>query len=125
MGYRSEVKSIIYGTAEDMQKFKEVYFNEYNQLQEDFGRDLSCFDREERAFIYLDCDYSKWYPEYESVQRWHDFLKLAADAGLCTEFVRIGEDSEGDIETEYKGANCLYYLTPKLSIDVGFSYYVK
>jgi len=31
MGYRSEVKSVIYGGKDDVLKFKELFFNEYNQ----------------------------------------------------------------------------------------------
>jgi hypothetical protein len=122
MGYRSDVKSVIYGSKDDVTKFKEVYFNEYNQLAEDFATELTSFDRGDRTFIYLDADYIKWYDEYEETQRWQAFLILAQDLGLATEFVRVGESSDGDIEQEYGGEGCLYYLTPRLSIDVGFNY---
>jgi len=122
MGYRSEVKSVIYGNKNDVSKFKELFFNEYNQLVEDFASELTSFDRGDRTFIYLDADYVKWYDEFEEVQRWHAFLTLAQDLGLATEFVRVGESSEGDIEQDYGGEGCHYYLTPRLSIDVGFKY---
>jgi hypothetical protein len=122
MGYRSEVKSVIYGNKDDVSKFKELFFNEYNQLVEDFATELTSFDRGDRTFIYLDADYIKWYDEHEETQRWHAFLILAQDLGLATEFVRVGESSEGDIEQDYSGEDCLNYLTPRLSIDVGFNY---
>ena len=122
MGYRSEVKSVIYGSKDDVAKFKEVFFNEYNQLAEDFATELTSFERGEEAFIYLDADYVKWYDEYEETQRWQAFLILAQDIGLATEFVRVGESSEGDIEQDYGGEGCLYYLTPRTTIDVGFNY---
>jgi hypothetical protein len=122
MGYRSEVKSVIYGGKDDIAKFKEVFFNEYNQLAEDFATEMTTIESGERAFIYLNADYVKWYDEYEETQRWQAFLILAQDIGLATEFVRVGESSEGDIEQDYGGEGCLYYLTPRTTIDVGFNY---
>ena len=122
MGYRSEVKSVIYGSKDDVAKFKEIFFNEYNQLVEDFPSELTTIERGERAFIYLDADYVKWYDEYEETQRWQAFLILAQNVGLATEFVRVGESSEGDIEQDYGGEGCLNYLTPRTTIDVGFNY---
>ena len=94
MGYRSEVKSIIYGDATKVEDFLRDNAETFNQLKEDFPTELSRFTRDTRLFIYLDCNYSKWYDEYEDVQRWHDFIEKAAEAGLCTEFVRIGEASD-------------------------------
>lgn len=122
MGYRSEVKSIIYGQADKVEAFLLDNADLYNQLKEDFEQELSRFTRDTRLFIYLDCNYSKWYDEYEDVQRWHDLLDKAADAGLCTEFVRIGEASDGDIEQIYRGEENLNFLTPRVTIDVGFNY---
>ena len=56
------------------------------------------------------------------MRRWHEFLDIANDVGLNTEFVRVGESSDGDIEQDYHGKSNLYYLTPRVSIDVGFEY---
>lgn len=122
MGYRSEVKSIIYGDATKVEDFLRDNAETFNQLKEDFPTELSRFTRDTRLFIYLDCNYSKWYDEYEDVQRWHDFIEKAAEAGLCTEFVRIGEASDGDIEQMYRGEKNLNFLTPRVTIDVGFNY---
>lgn len=122
MGYRSEVKSVIYGEPFKVDMFLNEHEAEYNQVLEDFGGDIYIKGSDTRKFIYLDIDYVKWYDEYEEVQRWHDFLNLAEASGLCFEFVRVGESSEGDIEQIYGGDNNLQYLTPKVTIDVGFAY---
>jgi len=123
MGYRSEVKSIIYGTEDEMREFKEACFDLYNQVREEYATEVRTFTIKDKAFIYLDADYTKWYDEYEEVQHWNDLLDMAREAGLNTEFVRIGESSEGDIEVDYTGDDNLSYLTPRCTIDVGFSYY--
>jgi hypothetical protein len=123
MGYRSEVKSVIYGEPSDMAKFKEAVFDLYNQVVEDFGSQLRTLKMgDKRELLYLDCDYAKWYDEFSDVQRWHEMLELAKEANLNTEFVRVGEDSEGDIEADYTGDKCMNYLQPMTKIDVGFSY---
>jgi hypothetical protein len=123
MGYRSEVKSCIYDAPEVMDKFMADNAELYTKLTEDFGsqmRTLKMGDR--RKIIYLDCEYSKWYDEFGDVQRWHEFLRIAVEADLNTEFVRVGEDSEGDIESDYTGDDCMNYLEPMTKIDVGFGY---
>ena len=120
MGYRSEVKSVIYGALDAMDKFMTDHANELDQIKDEFNNEVKVMASSNRKFIYLSCDYAKWYDEYDEVQHWHEFLKLAQQAGLNTEFVRVGEASEGDIETEYHGAECLNYLEPMIKIDVGF-----
>jgi len=122
VGYRSEVKSLIYGTAEEIAEFKAATFDLYNQVREEYGDEVRTFNIKDRHFIYLDADYTKWYDEYEEVQHWNDLLDFAKEFGLCTEFVRVGESSDGDIEQDYSGQNNLNYLTPTCTIDVGFSY---
>lgn len=123
MGYRSEVKSIIYGSEQEMKDFKESASDLYKQVREENDEEVRTFQIADRHFIYLSADYTKWYDEYDEVQHWNDLLQLAKEAGLCTEFVRVGESGNGDIEQDYSGANNMNYLTPKCTIDVGFSYY--
>jgi hypothetical protein len=122
MGYRSEVKSLIYGTEQEIADFKAATFELYSQVRDEYGDEVQAFNIKERHFIYLDADYTKWYDEFEEVQHWNELLDKAKNAGLCTEFVRVGESSDGDIEQDYSGDNNLIYLTPRCTIDVGFSY---
>lgn len=122
MGYRSEVKSVIYGTPDEMDAFKLAVFDLYNRVREEYGDEVKTLASDYRAFIYLDAPYTKWYDEYEEVQDWQQLLELAEEAGLNTEFVRVGESSEGDIEAEYYGDDNINYLEPMTKIDVGFAY---
>lgn len=119
MGYRSEVKSLVYGSYDDMAKFKADNAELCEQLAEDFGFNVKQWAIGKYEMIYLSLDYSKWYDSYSEVIRWNNLLTLAQDAGLITEFVRIGEDSEGDIETAYTG-DCEYYLQTECHIVANF-----
>lgn len=119
MGYRSEVKSLIYGTKEQMAKFNNENVVLLTALSEDFGKDLTHTKNDDYEIIFLDVSYSKWYDSYSEVIRWNNLLTLANEAELMTEFVRIGEDSEGDIETAYTG-DCEYYLQTECHINANF-----
>jgi len=122
MGYRSEVKSVIYGEPSKVDAFLKEHEAEFDQVLKDFGVCISIKGSDFRKYVYLNVDYVKWYDEYEDVQRWHEFLEAAQKFGLCIEFVRVGESCQGDIEQIYGGDNNLYYLTPTVTIDVGFDY---
>lgn len=119
MGYRSEVKSLVYGNPIEMQKFKEDNAELIEQLAEDFGNNVSQINNGHYELIYLDLEYAKWYDSYSDVTRWHNLLNLAKEAELMTEFVRIGEDSAGDIEADYQG-DVEYYLQTECHIVADF-----
>ncbi len=119
MGYRSEVKSLIYGSYDEMAKFKTDNAELCEQLAEDFGADIEQLNNGVYELIYLDVEYSKWYDSYSEVIRWNNLLTLAQAADLATEFVRIGEDSEGDIESDFTG-DCMPYLETECHIVANF-----
>jgi hypothetical protein len=66
----------------------------------------------------------KWYPSYSDVQMFEKMLatfKGSGDddediTGYCTEFVRIGEESD-DVEEVHTGHNNHYYLSVRREID--------
>jgi hypothetical protein len=120
MGYRSEVKGLIYGTKEEMQAFKESIFDLYNQVREDFANEITDETNSEFELLYLNSPYTKWYDEYDEVQRWEEFYYLASQFGLNTEFIRIGENPEGDIEVNAHGMTCKYYLELIQRVDANF-----
>ena len=119
MGYRSEVKSLVYGEPEAMAKFMADNAELIEQLAEDFGSDLTQVNNGSYELIYLDCAYSKWYDSFSEVIRWNNLLSLANEAELMTEFVRIGEEA-GDIEQEYSQTECEYYLETVSTINANF-----
>lgn len=103
MGYRSDVKSLIYGDVEPMKVFmvKTKMLSPNNALE--MFKDnikveaikLSATD--ELLCIELHCDCAKWYDSYEDVQAWEALLKEVEKDGLDYEFVRVGEEN-GDVE---------------------------
>lgn len=116
------MKSLIYGTAEEMKAFKESLFDLYNQVREDFGNDLTDQKNDKYEILYLNLSYMKWYDEYEEVKRWDEFYHLADEFGLATEFIRVGEEM-GDVEEYNSGLrsdNCEYYLELVQRIDAHF-----
>lgn len=120
MGYRSEVKSLVYGEPVAMAKFKSDNADLIEALALDFGSDLTQVNNGSYELIYLDLPYGKWYDSYSEVKRWNNLLSLANEAELITEFVRIGEDSTGDIEQDYSLTECKYYLSVNCSINANF-----
>jgi hypothetical protein len=119
MGYRSEVKSLVYGSYDDMAKFKTDNAELIEQLAEDFGFDVKQWAIGKYEMIYLSLNYTKWYDSYTEVIRWNNLLTLANEAELMTEFVRIGEEA-GDIEQEYSQTDCEYYLETVSTINANF-----
>lgn len=120
MGYRSEVKGLIYGSKKEMQAFKESIFNLYNQVREDFADEITDEANSDFEILFLNSPHTKWYDGFEEVQRWNEFYGLAREFGLNTEFVRIGENAEGDIEIDAHGINCKYYLELIQRVDANF-----
>lgn len=120
MGYRSEVKGIIYGTEQELKDFKEACFDLYNQVREEYGDEITDESNDKFKLIYLNAPYTKWYDEYEEVQHWNQLYALAQEAGLNTEFARAGEEN-GDIEVDYSGETCEYYLEVVQRIDAHFN----
>jgi hypothetical protein len=120
VGYRSEVKSLVYGTSEQMAKFMADNDELIEALRNDFGNQLNFLaTNADYELIYLDLSYSKWYDSYAEVIRWNNLLTLANEAELMTEFVRIGEEA-GDIEQEYSQTDCEYYLETVCTINANF-----
>jgi hypothetical protein len=120
MGYRSEVKSLIYGEPATMAKFMADNAELVDAVREDFGSDLDTYHKSKQTILYLDMPCVKWYDDDAGVIRWGNLLSLANEAELMTEFVRIGEDSAGDIEQEYSQTECEYYLEVVTAIKANF-----
>lgn len=99
MGYRSEVKSVIYQTKDKFDKFYEDNKEEIEYFREKFGC-LSIATKGPYKVLFLDFEEVKWYDSFPEVQSWHNFLAKAEAEGMFYEFVRLGED-DSDVETHY------------------------
>ena len=130
MGYRSEVRSVIYGTQEQLDTFITTHqlilntqiLNEFKQHLTRYTIEMDFYNSETKEFekrtlSVLDLYGSswKWYESYSDVQAWEKLLKDAEEQGLHTQFVRIGEE-EGDIENRQIGDDFYQILSTHTSI---------
>lgn len=117
MGYRSEVRALIYGDPAkiDALCMKWRHTETLDLWHTDaFGASLTEWtvpgEKEaDTRFIELHGNNWKWYEGYADVDAWGRFMEMAEELGLNTEFVRIGEEPN-DIETNYCGDDCQYLL---------------
>jgi hypothetical protein len=120
MGYRSDVKSIVYGDAELMSEFISENTELLEALQDDFDGHIETIEKPARTFILLTLDYVKWDEGDSDVIRWMNLLKLADEYGLKFEFARVGEHRS---DVEYNHSNrvvCDYFLSVVTTIEVNF-----
>lgn len=115
MGYRSNVRAVVYGTEEAMKKL----------IIDERGRENSIFDTFEDTLTIIQLDGVnalelnefdvKWYDDYPEIKIWDKFLdrldELISDGEeLNYEFIRLGEDSD-DSEERRSGDSIEWYLT--------------
>jgi len=125
MGYRSNVRCLIYGTEEKLEAFLTYkllitgtsVFRDMGDSLTRYSITHSDYQGDTKTIHVLDLylDRCKWYEDYEDVKAWHTFMDQAEEADLDYEFIRIGEDS-GDIErseTE-NSLNLIYTSNPTI-----------
>jgi len=133
MGYRSDVRCLIYGTKEEMDLLLTTSVIICNsKILEHFKKDLTRYtsrilgpngvDEVILHFLDLSGENWKWYDDYEDVKTWVEFMKEAAEMGLEYEFIRVGERA-GDVETisSAAGTNFLYTTSPHIECDIDIS----
>ena len=98
MGYRSQVKSVVYQTNDKFVKFANDYVDEIEYLTQEFY--ISYGTKGDYKVLYIDFDEIKWYDSFPEVIAWKAFLAKAKEEGLHYEFVRLGED-DSDVEIDY------------------------
>ena len=113
MGYRSDVRSLIYGDPDSTQAFWTKHVLANNAMIKDHPELIDRYSfhngQERICVIDLTVESWKWYEVYEHVEAWNDMLTDAEETfKLCYEFVRVGEE-EGDIEHQ-RSAEQLNYL---------------
>jgi hypothetical protein len=116
MGYRSEVKSLIYGNNEKVAKFISNNNGLIEALKEDFIDDIHIIEKPMQTFIFLSLEYAKWYEGYSDASRWNELLNLSDNAGLMYEFVRVGEEIN-DIEYQHSQTECECILQVVTTIE--------
>ena len=130
MGYRSNLMVLIYPDIKNPSEEQPLYDQlkvlmgtTFKQITEEyFGSCMTWMDSDH--VLKFDIPDVKWYPDYSHVQMFEKMLgtfKGSGDddediTGYCTEFVRIGEDSD-DVEEVHTGHNNHYYLSVRREID--------
>jgi len=99
MGYRSQVKSVIYQTQDKFDEFYKKHEEEIDYFKEEFGC-MGLATKDDYKVLYLDFDEVKWYDTFPEVMAWHNLLEQAETEGMYYEFVRLGED-DSDVEIDY------------------------
>ncbi len=130
MGYRSDVMALIYPDAcssEEEQRAKyeqlKVLMNTtFKSVSDEFG-DPYMEWVDDKCVLQFNIPDVKWYPSYPDVRMFAQMMDLFTGtedegqiSGYCTEFIRIGEDSD-DADEVHTGDNNQYYLSVRRSID--------
>jgi hypothetical protein len=122
MGYRSDVKAIIYPLGGDQNlleydKLKLLFNTTFQDVFTAWGEDYFSWDDNHRALIF-DANSVKWYDSYPEVQKFIKFLADVHELGYEYEFMRIGEEDD-DVETDRTG-DAEGYMYVSRSIEVQF-----
>ena len=129
MGYRSDLVVLIYPDVdkredeaakyEQLKLLMATTFKEVIDLH--FYEDMTWVDSDH--VLKFEINDVKWYPSYADVQMFEKMVSMFKGydeteeiAGYCTEFVRIGEESD-DVEQVHTGDNNHYYLQVRRTID--------
>jgi hypothetical protein len=125
MGYRSSVKSLIYGEFKPMQEFIEhtKLIEENNPLE--LFKDSIVYQKlkngashSEWLCIELQGEDWKWYESFPDVQAWLRLLNSAKKMGLQYELTLVGED--GCIE-EDRTADCEYFIATHSYSEINYT----
>ena len=106
MGYRSDVKALIYPLGGEhnlleYDKLKLLFNTTFQDVFEAWGEDYFSWNDKHRV-LEFDANSVKWYDSYPEVQTLVKFLADVHELGYEYEFMRIGEEDE-DIETDNSG----------------------
>lgn len=134
MSYCSDVRAIIYGPTDVMQRFiaASKLDKEHRKVFEHFIGETRIFtvnagNPDAWSVLDMQCDDVKWHPEFADVKAWHSFMQSVENEEdweqLNYEFVRIGEE-HGDVEWE-RSDDCDYILSvtrPVAELDIARSF---
>lgn len=122
MGYRSDVKALIYPLGGEhnlleYDKLKLLMNTTFKDVWDYWGEEYFKWDDAHRVLMF-DANSIKWYDAFPEVMRFPKFLDEATDLGYEWEFVRIGENDD-DVESVQTG-DAEGYLYVSRSIEVSF-----
>lgn len=146
MGYRSQVRCLIYGEsdkvhaliakhqliggkafesfADDIEVYdivRKIYDDEASKVAKKGGFGPLIYRDIQTTVIDLEGDSWKWYPDYPDVKAWHALMEEAHDEWeLNVEFMRIGEEDDDNVHDTYveDGGDTLLRLCRTIDCDV-------
>lgn len=122
MGYRSDVKALIYPLGGEhnllnYDKLKTLMNTTFKDVLDYWSDDYFKWNDTHRVLVF-DANSIKWYDSYPEVDRFTIFLHEVHELEYEFEFIRIGED-DNDIETDNSG-DAQGFMYVSRSIEVAF-----
>jgi hypothetical protein len=122
MGYRSDVKALIYPLGGEhnlleYDKLKTLMNTTFKDVFEAWGEDYFSWNDKHRV-LEFDANSVKWYESFPDVALFTPFLDEAHKLGYEYEFMRIGED-DNDVESMNSG-DAENYMYVERTIQVNF-----
>ena len=120
MGYRSDVKALIYPAGGEhnllnYDKLKTLMNTTFKDVLDYWSDDYFTWDDKHRV-LKFDANSIKWYDSYPEVDRFTKFLEEVRDLEYEYEFIRLGE--EGDDVDEDSTGDAEGYMYVSRSIEV-------
>ena len=121
MGYRSDVKALIYPQSGDQNlleydKLKLLFGTTFKDVFEAWGEDYFSWNDPHRV-LKFSANSVKWYDSYPEIERFIKFLAEVRDLEYEYEFIRIGEEDD-DTETDSTGdANGFMYVSRTIEVN--------
>jgi hypothetical protein len=122
MGYRSDVKALIYPANGDQNlleydKLKLLFNTTFQDVFTAWGEDYFEWDDRHRVLMF-DANSVKWYDSYPEIKTFVKFLADVQELGYEYEFIRIGEEDD-DVETDSTG-DAEGFMYVQRTIEVSF-----
>ena len=123
MGYRSDIVTLIYpdnnsnkDAVESYEALKTFMNTAFKEVTDTFSNDMEWHD--DINCLKFKIDDAKWYESYPEVQAFTRMMDFFRDEehGYCTEFIRIGEDTD-DVEAYETGYNVNGWLHVRREIE--------
>lgn len=122
MGYRSDVKALIYplGGEDNLLKYDQLKVLMNTTFKEfyEYWHDPHFVWNDKHRVLVFDANSVKWYDSYSEVSGFSTFLDAVHELGYEYEFMRIGED-DTDVESMNSG-DSEGFLYVQRSIEVSF-----
>ena len=122
MGYRSDVKALIYPVSSEhslieYDKLKLLMNTTFKHVLDSWGNESFSWDDKHRILVF-NANSVKWYESYPEVDMFPKFLEDVHELEYEYEFIRLGEEDD-DVEEDSTG-DAQGYMYVSRTIEVNF-----